>query len=124
MGFLKLIGAVSAAEHSKAISHRDETYLKERARLIDERDAANRKAIDFEAKFKRAVKDLEKQVRDNETAASMIASQGDRIHELEEERLALRPDAEKWRDRAARELQRGQAKRDAAAKAVAAKGRK
>lgn len=78
MNFLKLIGAVSAAEHEK---------------IVGQRDGLKRDLLAERLKFKNAAKDL--------------AAQADEI-------AAIRPDAEKWRDRAARELQRGQAKRDAA----------
>ena len=78
MGILKLIGAVSAAEHE---------------RIVKERDGLMRDII--KVRFE----------KDQMKAANSS---------LQSEIAALRPDAEKWRDRAARELQRGQAKRDAA----------
>ncbi len=147
MGFLKLIGAVSAAEHQQridlavarlesALVSKDETI----ERILTERDDANRRAVEVDARFKKAIKDLA-------NATETIGDFKIAFDRMEKDRdiwrdQALRdgPDAQKWRDRAARELQRGQAKRDAAAKplpvskftkpipaptkAVAAKGRK
>lgn len=89
-------------------------------------------ATDWEAKFKAAITDLADEVEASKAAEQRIErlvrdgiNHADRIERLrgmlvtaESEIAALRPDAEKWRDRAARELQRGQAKRDAAAKVL------
>ena len=89
-------------------------------------------ATDWEAKYKTAITDLANEVEARKAADQRIEglvrdgiNHADRIERLrgmlvtaETEIAALRPDAEKWRDRAARELQRGQAKRDAKVKAL------
>lgn len=97
MGFLKLIGAVSAAEHSK-LDAKFKKAIKDLAAETEMRQKAQREIVDVRARNQRIAANSAELVAQNE---------------------ALRPDAEKWRDRAARELQRGQAKRDAAAKAFA-----
>lgn len=101
MGLLKLIGAVSAAEHGEL---RDLLTTVSR-----ERNDALIAAGDAEAKFKLAISDLA-------ARSEQVASLRRLLIDAETEIAALRPNAQKWRDRAARELQRGQAKRDAAAK--------
>ena len=73
-------------------------------------------ATDWEAKYKTAITDLAEYADDFKELKvefdALLVKYSDAMKEI----AALRPDAEKWRDRAARELQRGQAKRDAAAK--------
>lgn len=109
MGFLKLIGAVSAAEHSK-----------------------------LDAKYKAAIKDLATEIEVRETAQSERDRLKDKvgakalhrglddymaeINRLHEEIAALRPDAEAMRAKRTRDREQ-KAERRTPAKAVAAKGR-
>lgn len=132
MGFLKLIGAVSAAEHKEL---RDLLTTVSR-----ERNDALIAAGEADQKFKLAINNLAARSEELSEANKKLAStERDRNHWREQAERDEEP-AQKWRDRAARELQRGQAKRDAAAKvlpvskftkpipaptkAVAAKGKK
>lgn len=136
MGFLKLIGAVSAAEHSKldakfkkaigdlarttearAKTESDNVTLRHNATL--DREAIEKQA----AKIEQMTADLAEDADDFKTLKVDYDALWVKYSDAMKELAALRPDAQKWRDRAARELQRGQAKRDAAGKAVAAKGR-
>ena len=98
MGFLKLIGAVSAAEHEK-IDAKYKAAIKDLATEIEVREAAQ---------F-----DLARVRKENGNLVRDYSARGTVISELRNEIAALRPDAEKLRDRAAHELQRRQAKRDA-----------
>ena len=96
MGFLKLIGAVSAAEHGELLGKASDAQ-REVIRLKSD-------LADTERKFKLVIKDLEAEVRERKSVQYDLGR-------AKLEIAALRPDAKKWRDRAARELQRGQAKR-------------
>lgn len=107
MGFLKLIGAVSAAEHEREIETLED--------LLDETRAAE-KLID--ERFKKAINDLAEYADDFKELKVEYDALWVKYSDAMKEIAALRPDAEKWRDRAARELQRGQAKRDAKVKTL------
>lgn len=117
MGFLKLIGAVSAAEHKSAIA--DVQADADRHQRCFEGAVIERD--EFEAKFKLAISDLAAKSEELSEANKKLASTArDRNHWREQAERDEEP-AQKWRDRAARELQRGQAKRDAAGKGRASK---
>lgn len=125
MGFLKLIGAVSAAEHSK-LDAKYKAAIKDLATEIEVRETAQSERDRLKDKVGEEIRTGTRLALDLSTARRTIKTHEDTIESMAwelkghlEEIAALRPDAEKWRDRAARELQRGQAKRDAAAKAFA-----
>lgn len=121
MNFLKLIGAVSASEHERLIeAARDEeadTITSLKVELHD----ARKGFVDQQAKFKKAIADLAEYTDDFKELKVDYDALWVKYSDAMKEHAALRPDAQKWRDRAARELQRGQAKRDAAAKNGAGK---
>lgn len=124
MGFLKLIGAVSAAEHERLIkSARDEeaaTIASLKAHLHD----ARKGFVDQQAKFKKAIADLA-------NATDTIGDFKIAFDRMEKDRdnwrdQALRdaPDAEKHRAKLDRDRNRVRPSRaKAPTKAVAAKGR-
>lgn len=136
MGFLKLIGAVSAAEHEREIEVLEDLLDESRAgeELIDER-------------FKKAITDLASQTEKADALQSLANGLNDEFEKMVHERnawqqtattyaaeiAALRPDAEAMRKKRRDDVARAQAKRDAArrvarpltapTKAVAVKGK-
>lgn len=113
MGFLKLIGAVSAAEHKEL---RDLLTTVSR-----ERNDALIAAGEADEQFKLAISDLAKSREEvaayKEGAKALHRGLDDymaEIDRLHEEIAALRPDAEAMRKKRRDDVERGQAKRDAA----------
>lgn len=100
MNILRAIGLSKPTAPSQEIAD----YALDLKRANQARDNWRDSSKEWEAKFKRAVKDLTSQ-------ADEIAALSEELAAMAAEIAALRPDAQKWRDRAARELQRGQAKR-------------
>lgn len=95
MGFLKLIGAVSAAEHSKVAKKRDEA-LKDLATEVEDREAA-------QADRDRLKDKLGAEIRTSTRLALDLSTERKTITALHEEIAALRPDAEKHRAKLARD---------------------
>lgn len=71
---------------------------------------------DWEARFKKAAADLEKQAGEIGQLRDMMTAKNRLVIELGAKCEALRHDALKWRDRADRERKRGQAKRKGSGK--------
>jgi peptidoglycan hydrolase CwlO-like protein len=99
MGFLRMIGAVSAEEHSKTVNALA-TATKALEARDDEIDAAEKR--------------IEGLLRDAATRASWNKDLTDKLAKAEAEIAALKPDAEAMRKKRKDDRERAQGKRDAA----------
>lgn len=114
MGFLAMIGAVSAEENAKQVkAARDEeadTIASLNAQLTD----ARRGFVDQQAKFKRATADLEAAVTARDEAVEKYSSLSTKYADIADEVIALRAElatfrAARDRDNENRKLRRAKA---------------
>ena len=127
MGFLKLIGAVSAAEHERAVEAGEQALRRMTVGRDDWKESSKR----WEGRFKNAISDLaaaREEIESYKEGAKALHRGLDdymaEINRLHEEIAALRPDAEKHRAKLDRDRNRVRPSRaKAPTKAVAAKGR-
>lgn len=103
MGFLKLIGAVSMAEHKSKVHTLEEIM----SNMDDDFGKLEAERDELADKFKLAISDLAARSDQMKELAAGIASRDDEI-------AALRPDAEAMRKKRRDDVARVQAKRGAA----------
>lgn len=114
MGFLRMIGAISAEEHAKAIKAARDEEAATIADLTTKLTAANRRAVDAEAKFKKAVTDIAGLTDDVRAAEKVADARARKIAELNNEIAAMKPDAEAMRAKRKRDRELKAAKAEAA----------
>lgn len=121
MTILSKLGLMRVSEHERACRPLRERLFDSEQKRIHWQGEANEANL----KYKRAITDLAAQAdeiaalkatiqemhHERDEWGALVASNGDRIHELEEETLALRPDAEAMRAKRKRDRDMKAAKR-------------
>lgn len=120
MNLLHTIGLMTRAEHERVVADNDNRAYDSWIKMINERDFYVDEYKALEAKFKKAVTDLEKQAVLEKALRGVNDSRAAEITELKVRLAYAEPRAKKWDDSLKRSRDRKEAKKRVAKPLVAA----